>query len=165
MPSIVKKIILVIAATALMSACANNGGGEKTSGFVYAISAAENINPDINMRPSSVVVRVYQLKNRVNFDNARYEDLFNPIKNTLGAEFIAVSEYLIDPGMSAEFDVDIASSTKFIGIAVGYRSIDMVNWRTIVAMPEKSALDPIGLFGGSSLQIIVDELSVRAVEL
>jgi type VI secretion system protein VasD len=112
-----------------------------------------------------VVIRVYQLKNRVNFDNARYEDLFNPVNNTLGAEFIAVDEFLIDPGMNKELDVDVSAATKFVGIAVGYRSDDSVNWRTIVTMPEKAMLDPIGLFSGGGIQIILDELSVRAEDL
>lgn len=163
--SVYKRTMLIVLAAITLVACGSKPVTEKTNSFKYAVTASQNINPDINGQPSSVVVRVYQLKNRVNFGNARYEDLFTPNKNTLGAEFIAVNEYLVDPGFNSQLDIDVSTATKFIGIAVGYRSIDTVNWRTIVEMPKKSKLDPIGLFSGRGIQIILDGLNVRAEKL
>lgn len=149
----------------ILLACGSTAPQEQKSGFTYAISASNSINPDINNQPSSVVVRIYQLSSPLNFENALYEDLFEAQKNTLGAEFIAVNEYLVDPGMSQSFAVEMSATTKFIGVAVGYRSVDMVTWRVIQPMPEKSILNPIAMFGGGGIQILVDELSVRVVEL
>lgn len=156
--------ILLILSLALC-ACGSIPPQEKKTGFTYAISTTNSINPDINNHPSSVVVRIYQLNSPLNFENALYEDLFNAKQNTLGAELIAVNEYLVDPGMSQSFDVEIAATAKFIGVAVGYRSVDMVTWRVIQPISEPSVLNQINIFSGGGIQVMVDELSVRVVEL
>lgn len=160
-----KYLLSLLLISILLSGCAGSNLIEKTNSFVYAISATQNINPNIKNHPSSVVVRIYQLNNNVNFETARYDDLFNPAKNVLGAEFIAVNEYLVDPGMNTEVNIDVLATTKFFGVAVGFRSIDTVNWRTTVKLNEKSSLNPIALFGASGIRIIVDGLNVRAEEL
>jgi type VI secretion system protein VasD len=143
--------------TILIGACGSTG--EKKVDYTYIISAAHDINPDITGQPSSVVVRVYQLSNRINFENASYEDLFAVSGNALGTEFIAVNELLVDPATTLELDVEISENAKFLGIVVGYRSVDMVTWRTIEEVPEKS------FFNSSGLQILIEKLSVRVVSI
>ncbi len=159
------QLSILLAFSLALCACESLPPQEKTKGFTYAITATNSINPDINNQPSSVVVRIYQLNSPLNFENALYEDLFNAKQNTLGAEFIAVNEYLIDPAMSQSFDVKIAATTKFIGVAVGYRSVDMVTWRAIQSVNESSLLDKINIFSAGGIQVMIDELSVRVVEL
>ena len=161
----IKQFIILLLVSSALLGCENIPPQEKNSEFIYSIKASDSINPDINGQPSSVVVRVFQLNSPLNFERARYEDLFEPIKNTLGAEYISVNEYLVDPGMSESFEVKLSAAAKFIGVAVGYRSIDMVTWRVVQPIEEKSALDPIGLLDSSGIQILVDELSVRVVEI
>jgi type VI secretion system protein VasD len=141
----------------VMMSCGSTG--EKKVDFTYMISATDDINPDITGRPSSVVVRVYQLANTINFDNASYEALFATSGNTLGTEFIAVNEYLVDPGSRFELDVEISENAKFIGVVVGYRSVDMVTWRTTMAVPEQS------FFTSSGLEVLIEKLSVRVVAI
>ncbi|WP_395344129.1 type VI secretion system lipoprotein TssJ [Ningiella sp. W23] len=160
-----KQILLIALAVALLGACASPNPVEKKSSFVYAISASDTINPDINGRPSSVLLRVYQLKSKRNFENARYEDIFSQGQHTLGAEFLSVDEYLIDPNTNMQIELEVLEASRFIGIAVGFRSINATNWRTVIAMPEKSSLNPIGLFSAQGIQIFVDELSVRTEAL
>jgi len=151
------QIFATVILTTLLFACASTG--EKKVDFTYLITAADNINPDITGRPSSVVVRVYQLDNRINFENASYEELFASSGNTLGSEFIAVNEYLVDPGSRKEFDVEISENAKFIGVVVGYRSVNMVTWRTVMVVPEKS------FFRSGGLEVLVEKLSVRVVSI
>lgn len=156
--------ILLLSIWALFS-CASAPPQEQKTGFTYAITASNSINPDINDHPSSVVVRVYQLNSPVNFENARYEELFEATKNTLGTEYIAINEYLVDPESSQSFEVELSATTKFIGVAVGYRSVDMVTWRVIHPLQKKNVFDPTGIFSRGGIQILVDELSVRVIEL
>ncbi len=148
--------LIVITFAILSSACMSTGGEQKVD-FSYVIEAADSINPDINGRPSSVVVRVFQLSNQINFENASYDDLFASANNTLGTEFISVDEYLIDPGARKEIEAQISENAKFIGVVVGYRSIDMVTWRTISPVEEKS------FFRSSSLDIKIYQKSVRVI--
>ncbi|GLR71902.1 type VI secretion system lipoprotein TssJ [Agaribacter marinus] len=159
----VNKVIYAVSLallTLMLLACGSTG--EKTVDFTYLITATDDINPDINGRASSVVVRVYQLSNSINFENAAYEDLFAASGNSLGSEFIAVNEYLVDPGSRTELDLEISENAKFIGVVVGYRSVDMVTWRTLKEIPGKNYKN---FFSDSGLEIVVEKLSVRVVSI
>jgi len=132
---------------------------EKKIDFSYNITASSDINPDIQGRPSSVVVRIFQLTNKLNFENASYDELLGSEYNALGTEFINLDEYLIDPDTKTEIELKISENTTFIGVAVGYRSVDMVTWRTVMSVPEQS------FWRDSGLEIKVERLSVRVITI
>jgi type VI secretion system protein VasD len=132
---------------------------ENNVDFSYLISASSDINPDIEGRPSSVIVRVYQLANKINFENANYNELFESDHNALGTEFITLNEYFVDPGSKNDIELKISENTKYIGVVVGYRSVEMVTWRTVMSVPEKS------FFSDSGLEIKVEKLSVRVIKI
>lgn len=141
----------------LLVSCSSNT--ENTVDFSYFITASADINPDIAGRPSSVIVRIYQLTNKINFENASYDALFESNHNALGTEYINLDEYLIDPNTRKEVELKISENAKYIGVVVGYRSTDMVTWRTIKAVPEGS------FWRTSGIEFKIDKLSVRVVEI
>ncbi|GAC21717.1 type VI secretion system lipoprotein TssJ [Paraglaciecola arctica] len=141
----------------LLVSCSSNT--ENTVDFNYFITASADINPDIEGRPSSVIVRIYQLTNKINFENASYDALFESNHNALGTEYINLDEYLIDPNTRKEVELKISENAKYIGVVVGYRSTDMVTWRTIKAVPEGS------FWRNSGIEFKIDKLSVRVVEI
>jgi type VI secretion system protein VasD len=141
----------------LLVSCSSNT--ENTVDFNYFITASADINPDIAGRPSSVIVRIYQLTNKINFENASYDALFESNHNALGTEYINLDEYLIDPNTRKEVELKISENAKYIGVVVGYRSTDMVTWRTIKAVPEGS------FWRNSGIEFKIDKLSVRVVEI
>ena len=151
------KKMSVVCMCLFLTACSSTT--ENNVDFRYLISASSDINPDIEGRPSSVIVRVYQLTNKINFENANYNELFESNHNALGTEFITLNEYFVDPNSMNDVDLKISENAKFIGVVVGYRSVDMVTWRTIKAVPEKS------FWRGSGLEIKVEKLSVRVIEI
>lgn len=151
------KKVCVVCLCVFLTACSSTS--ENNVDFRYLISAASDINPDIEGQPSSVIVRVYQLTNKINFENANYNELFESEHNALGTEFITLNEYFIDPNSKKDIDLKISENAKYIGVVVGYRSVDMVTWRTVMAVPEGS------FWRGSGLEIKVEKLSVRVIEM
>jgi type VI secretion system protein VasD len=151
------KKIGIVCICVFLTACSSNS--ENKVDFSYTISASSNINPDIQGKPSAVIVRVYQLSNKINFENATYDELFESEHNALGTEFITLNEYLVDPDSKKEIDLKISENTKYIGVVVGYRSTDMVTWRTFTKVPEGS------FWKSSGLEIKVEKLSVRVIEI
>jgi len=151
------KKVSVVSLFVLLAACSSNS--EIYVDFRYLISAASDINPDIEGRPSSVIVRVYQLTDKLNFENANYDELFESGHNALGTEFITLNEYLVDPNTKNDVDLKISENAKFIGVVVGYRSVDMVTWRTVKSVPKGS------FWRGAGLEIKVEKLSVRVIEI
>ena len=77
----------------------------------------------------------------------------------MGTEFITLNEYFVDPNSQNDVDLKISENTKFIGVVVGYRSVDMVTWRTVMPVPEKS------FWRDSGLEIKVEKLSVRVIKI
>jgi len=151
------KKMSVVCLCIILTAC--GATTENNVDFRYLISASSDINPDIEGRPSSVIVRVYQLANKINFENANYDALFESDHNALGTEFITLNEYFVDPNSQNDVDLKISENTKFIGVVVGYRSVDMVTWRTVMPVPEKS------FWRDSGLEIKVEKLSVRVIKI
>ncbi|MFT7259687.1 MAG: type VI secretion system protein VasD [Glaciecola sp.] len=141
----------------LLTSCSSTT--EKTVDFNYFISAAADINPDITGQPSSVIVRIYQLSNKINFENATYDVLFENNQNVLGTEFIGLEEYLIEPDSKRKVELKISENARFIGVVVGFRSTTMVTWRTLKAIPENS------FWNSSGIEIKISKLSVRVVEI
>ena len=151
------KKIGIICMCVFLTACSSTS--ENNVDFSYVISASSDINPDIQGKASSVIVRVYQLTNKINFENATYDELFESQHNALGTEFITLNEYLVDPDNKKEIDLKISENTKYIGVVVGYRSTDMVTWRTLVEVPEDS------FWKSAGLEIKIEKLSVRVIEI
>ncbi|MCI2283413.1 type VI secretion system lipoprotein TssJ [Colwellia sp. MSW7] len=151
------KKLCIVSLCLFLTACSSTT--ENNVDFRYLISAASDINPDIEGKPSSVIVRVYQLTNKINFENANYNELFESNHNALGTEFITLNEYFVDPDSKNDVDLKISENAKFIGVVVGYRSVDMVTWRTVMKVPEGS------FWRGSGLEIKVEKLSVRVIEI
>ncbi|MBL4630200.1 MAG: type VI secretion system lipoprotein TssJ [Paraglaciecola sp.] len=141
----------------LLVACSSTT--ENTVDFNYFITASADINPDIAGRPSSVIVRIYQLTNKINFEDSSYDALFESNHNALGTEYITLDEYLIDPNSRKEVELKISENAKYIGVVVGYRSTDMVTWRTVKTVPEDR------FWRDSGIEIKIDKLSVRVVEI
>ncbi len=156
MLNFLKKIAIVYMCI-FLTACGSTS--ENNIDFSYVISASKDINPDIQGKASSVIVRIYQLSNKINFENATYDELFESKHNALGTEFITLNEYLVDPDSKKEIDLRISENTKYIGVVVGYRSTDMVTWRTFMEVPEGS------FWKSSGLEIKVEKLSVRVIEI
>lgn len=144
----------------LLNACASSPADTKVD-FTLSISAADNINPDFQGAPSSVVVQVYQLTSAGNFQDALYEDLFNGNASMLGSQLISMNNYLIDPGSNQNLETEISADTKFIGVAVGYREINLVTWKVVQPIADDSLLDSINLFASKGMLISIEQNNVR----
>jgi len=151
------KISFILLVATILNAC--SATQESTVDFTYIIKASADINPSIVNLPSPVVLRVYQLSSKINFEHSSYETLFNSDLNTLGAEYIMVSEYLIHPGTNKQEILKFSKSAKYIGVAAGYRSIELVNWRTIIPTPTNK------FWESSGIAIQLDRVSVRVTSL
>ncbi len=127
--------------------------------FKYNIRASDDVNPDFKGEPSPIVVRVYQLADKVNFDNAEYQALFDNDHSQLANEYISSDQQLIEPGSDNLLELKISENTRFIGVIAGYRNLDDAQWRDILAVPEKR------LWRDNGIEIQVDKLTIRIVKL
>ena len=129
---------VLVAASAVMFvtiACAS--APPKPARTRLTVAATADTNPDVNGRPSPVVVRVYQLKADTAFNGAEFFALFDDEMMVLGPDLIGRSEYTVAPSERRTLELDVSADAKFVGVIAAYRDIRNAQWRTIVQAPLK----------------------------
>ncbi len=102
------------------------------------LSAAVNINPDRNGRPSPIVVRVYELKSENVFKGADFFSLFEQDSAILGADLVNRVEYQMDPGEVIQYDREFANDSSYLGVIAAYRNLENARWRaSMVILPKQ----------------------------
>ncbi|WP_321786101.1 type VI secretion system lipoprotein TssJ [Burkholderia pyrrocinia] len=104
------------------------------------LAARAALNPDEAGRPTSVAVRVYQLKDRKAFDGASYDDLLKNDRTVLATDMQADMSAVVNPGGSASLSQPMQRETKYVAIIGLYRTPGTLNdWRRVI---EKKRLNP-----------------------
>jgi len=98
------------------------------------LEAATQINPDSRKRPSPVVVRVYELKARTQFDAADFLSLYERDKDVLGSEVLVRDEFVLRPGETKDLARQPQPESKFLAVLVGFRDMEKSRPRAIVAI-------------------------------
>jgi len=107
-------------------------------------TAREALNTDSresNSLSEPVVVRVYQLKDRKEFDKTVYQQLLQDGDTLLKADLLATRDVLVKPGGDANLDMPMEEGAQFVAVVGLFRQPDMVNntWKQVLKREE---LDP-----------------------
>lgn len=107
-------------------------------------TAREALNLDArenNSLSESVVVRVYQLKDKTTFEKTVYQQLLKESDVALSADLLASRDVVIKPGGDASLDMPMETDTKFVAVVGLFRHPDMANnsWKLVLGREE---LDP-----------------------
>lgn len=110
------------------------------------VSAREALNPDEAGRPTSVAVRVYQLKDRKLFDGASYDDLLKNDRAVLGQDVQADMAAVLNPGASVSLSQPMAPETRYVAIVALYREPGKDGeWKRVVEKKKLDADKPLRL--------------------
>ncbi|GGP73081.1 type VI secretion system lipoprotein TssJ [Shewanella ulleungensis] len=101
-------------------------------------NASADVNPDINNRPSPVVVKIFELSSRTIFDTQDFFTLDESAESVLGPDLIRKDELELQPSEIREYSMSLGNNTRFVGVIVAYRDIDSSRWRSVVSV------DPTG---------------------
>lgn len=96
--------------------------------------ASPLVNPDARKRPSPVVVRVYELKSRAQFDAADFISLFERDKDVLGSELVMRDEFVLRPGETKDLARQPQPDTQFLAVLVGFRDMEKSRSRAVAAV-------------------------------
>ena len=103
------------------------------------INAANNVNPDVGGQPLSVVVRVYQLKDKGRLETADYSAIWKTDKETLSDDLIERQERVVQPGTQEIMEVQPNPSASYIGLVALFRNPSGDTWRKIVPITKGKA--------------------------
>jgi type VI secretion system protein VasD len=127
---------LALAALPLIS-CASRGSNDRVQTRTL-LSASNDTNPDINGRPSPVVLRVFQLRNDAEFGRADFFTLSSHEKDALGTNLIAVEEFELRPGEHLETRIALSRDARYVGAIAEFRDLNSGQWRALRARPSHS---------------------------
>nr|WP_283093599.1 type VI secretion system lipoprotein TssJ [Citrobacter sp. JGM124] len=100
-------------------------------------TAREELNTDSRESHSlseSVIVRVYQLKDRKAFDNTVYQQLLQDDGMMLKADLLASRDVVVKPGADVSLDMPMEEDTQFVAVAGFFRHPDRVanTWKRVI---------------------------------
>lgn len=106
-------------------------------------TAREALNTDAHEYRSlsqSVVVRIYQLRDRQAFDKAVYQQLLTEGDSLLKADLLASRDLVVKPGGDVSLDMPMEAEAKFVAITALFRDPDMAknSWKLVI---DREALD------------------------
>lgn len=115
------------------------------------ISVSSVVNPDINARPSPIVVRLYELKNIGKFEEADFYKLFEDHEGALGSDLLASEKFHFKPGDTKTLGHAVSPDTKYIAVTAAFRDFNQAVWRDSLAIEANKTTE---------LEVVLESLNV-----
>jgi type VI secretion system protein VasD len=127
-------LLLAVAAITALGACKSAPPPPKPTTVSALVQASAGANPDAHMRPSPLVVRLFELKSTAAFDTADFVSLYDRDQATLAAEMAGREEFTLRPGEKRTWEKPLEPDVRFIGAIAAYRDIEHARWKALVAV-------------------------------
>jgi type VI secretion system protein VasD len=118
-------------------------------------TASPLINPDLDGRPSPMVLRVYLLTSQEKFKQADFGQLFEAPEKALDATLLKTQDVILTPGGVKEATIKLPPDTLAVGLVGAFRQYEKAKWRA-------SAL--VGGNRKTKLKIVATTLAVEIDE-
>jgi type VI secretion system protein VasD len=102
------------------------------------VAAAPNVNPDPSGQALSVVVRIYQLKDKGRLEAADYNAIWRTDKETLSDDFLDRQERVVQPGTQEMLEIKANPMATYLGVVALFRNPSGDTWRKIIPISGKN---------------------------
>ncbi len=121
-----------------LSGCSTLSPYSNTTKLDLSLNGSEKLNPDINGRPSPIVVRLIELKHPVAFENADFFSLYQRPKDILNPDMVSSEELELRPGENRSLKLSVQADSRYVGVLAAYRDLPESSWRYVIALqPER----------------------------
>ena len=93
---------------------------------------AQDINPDLDGRPSPVIIKVYELASKTVFENQDFFALYDNPDAILRTDLLKKDELVFEQGQRSEYRMALQPATRAVAVVVAYRDIEGARWRAVV---------------------------------
>jgi len=130
--TVLLKTLTALAALVLLAGCSSLSPYSSMTKLDLKLTASDQVNPDLNGRPSPIVVRLMELKHPVAFENADFFSLYERARESLAPDLGASEELELRPGESVELKLSLESGSRYVGVLAAYRDLPETKWRYVV---------------------------------
>jgi type VI secretion system protein VasD len=120
-----------LAAVLITAAMLGLLGGCAKPAIDLAVASQTNVNPDHTGRPSPVIVKVFEMRSDLAFNQADFRPLFESPVKVLGADLLAMDEMVLVPGEARRIEYAPVFGTMYLGVVAGFRQLDRAVWRVV----------------------------------
>lgn len=146
------KALSALASMLLLPACAALSPYSSLTKINLKLSASEQLNPDLNGRPSPIVVRLVELRHPVAFESADFFSLYERAAKSLAPDLVASEELQLRPGEIRELKLSVQSQSRYVGILAAYRDLPETRWRYTV---------PVITAGITHIDLVLDQAGIH----
>lgn len=134
-------LIILLCSLLALTACSSAGRLSPWSNLTkidLTLEASSDLNPDLNQRPSPVVVQLFELRHPSTFANADFFSLYQQPKQTLSLDLLGHEELELRPGQHLELKLTTDENTRYLGVVVAYRDMSDAEWRAVVPLNQQA---------------------------
>ena len=147
--------LALCAALLTLAGCAAMSPYSTMTKLDLSLAGSDQLNPDLNGRPSPIVVRLMELKHPVAFENADFFSLYQRPKEALAPDLVTQEELELRPGETRELKVSVQQGSRYVGVLAAYRDLPEANWRYVIAIDEQQR---------KAANLRLDELGIRNLD-
>lgn len=135
------KTLAALTALALLAGCSSLSPYSNMTKLNLTLTASEQLNPDLNGRPSPIVVRLIELKHPVAFENADFFSLYEHAKESLAPDMVVSEELELRPGETVELKLSVEPGSRYVGVLAAYRDLSETRWRYVLQLTPAQLTD------------------------
>lgn len=122
-----------------------------------SLSADSQLNPDVNGRPSPVVLKLLELKRPVTAENMDFFSLYLRTDHALAHDLVASEEFELRPGESMELKLKLEEGSRYFGVLVAYRNLSQARWRHVIQVVPRQHNRAVFVLGESGISRADDQ--------
>ena len=125
--------LAMLASLLVLGGCSALSPYSKLTKLDLELHGSDRLNPDLNGRPSPIVLRLLELKHPVAFENGDFFALYQRPKEALAP--VTSEELELRPGESRELKLSVQDGSRYVGVLAAYRDLPEASWRYVIAVP------------------------------
>ncbi|HDZ58012.1 MAG TPA: type VI secretion system lipoprotein TssJ [Pseudomonas xinjiangensis] len=134
-------VMVLLTSFAFLNGCAALSPYSSLTKVDLSLEGSPTLNPDLNDRPSPVVIHLIELKHPVAFKNADFFSLYQRPKETLSPDFVMLEELELRPGESLDLKLSVQNDTRYVGVLAAYRDLSEAEWRYVIPLKNRKRHD------------------------
>ena len=128
------KILTALTTLVLLAGCSSMSPYSHITKLNLKLTASDQLNPDLNGRPSPIVVQLFELKHPVSFENADFFSLYERAKESLAPDLVTSEELELRPGQTVQLKLSVEPGSRYVGVLAAYRDLPQSQWRYVVPL-------------------------------
>lgn len=126
--------LTLLSAVLSLTGCSAMSPYSDTTKLDLSLTGSDQLNPDINGRPSPIVLRLIELKHPVAFENADFFSLYQRAKEVLAPDWVTFEELELRPGEKRQLKLSVQPDSRYVGVFAAYRDLPESSWRYVIGL-------------------------------